>query len=180
VIFRLFGYIPSPILFGSAIDSTCLLWKSTCEGAAGGRCLLYDIVMFRYKYIGVCCGIKVLSVAIFIIDWWLIRQRQNAEKKQSALTVGEVVNSIISLDKMFEPDGALWVKMSDAEEAAANGRSANTGAEGASLREVSEDDSSAGAVTVTAACSTEPRLEPPSPSKPATEISACLERKAAS
>ena len=47
-------------------------------------------------------------------------------------------------------------------------------------REVSEDDSSAGAVTVTAACSTEPRLEPPSPSKPATEISACLERKAAS
>ena len=53
----------------------------------------------HFRYIGVCCGIKVLSVAIFIIDWWLIRQRQNAEKKQSALTVGEVVNSIISLDK---------------------------------------------------------------------------------
>ena len=49
VIFRLFGYIPSPILFGAVIDSTCLLWKSTCNGAAGGRCLLYDIVMFRYK-----------------------------------------------------------------------------------------------------------------------------------
>ena len=46
-----------------------------------------------------CCGIKFLSVFIFLIDWWLIRQRQNAEKKQSALTVGEVVNSIISLDK---------------------------------------------------------------------------------
>ena len=49
VIFRLFGYIPSPIIFGSVIDSTCLVWKSTCEGAVGGRCLLYDIVMFRYK-----------------------------------------------------------------------------------------------------------------------------------
>jgi len=182
VIFRLFGYIPSPIIFGSVIDSTCLVWKSTCEGAVGGRCLLYDIVMFRYKYIGVCCGIKVLSVVIFIIDWWLIRKRQNAEKKQSALTVGEVVNSIISLDKLFEPDGALWVKMSDPEEAAAAGKSANNGAaaEAASLREVSEDDSSAGAVTVTAAAAaTEPRLEPPSPSKPATEVSACLERKAA-
>ena len=32
VIFRIFGYIPSPILFGNVIDSTCLLWKSTCEG----------------------------------------------------------------------------------------------------------------------------------------------------
>ena len=49
VIFRLFGYIPSPILFGNVIDSTCLLWKSTCEGEAGGRCLLYDIEAFRYK-----------------------------------------------------------------------------------------------------------------------------------
>ena len=49
VIFRLFGYIPSPILFGNVIDSTCILWKSTCEGEAGGRCLLYDIEAFRYK-----------------------------------------------------------------------------------------------------------------------------------
>ncbi len=49
VIFRIFGYIPSPILFGNVIDSTCLLWKSTCEGEAGGRCLMYDIELFRYK-----------------------------------------------------------------------------------------------------------------------------------
>lgn len=50
VIFRLFGYIPAPILFGNLIDSTCLLWKSTC-GEKGGRCLLYDIEQFRYRYV---------------------------------------------------------------------------------------------------------------------------------
>lgn len=50
VIFRLFGYIPAPILFGNLIDSTCLLWKSTC-GEKGGRCLLYDIEQFRYRYL---------------------------------------------------------------------------------------------------------------------------------
>ena len=60
VIFRLFGYIPSPILFGNVIDSTCLLWKSTCEGEAGGRCLLYDIEAFRYKY-----GHIILILIIF-------------------------------------------------------------------------------------------------------------------
>lgn len=48
VIFRLFGYIPAPIIFGSLIDSTCLLWQSTC-GEKGGRCLIYDIETFRYK-----------------------------------------------------------------------------------------------------------------------------------
>lgn len=47
VIFRLFGYIPAPILFGNLIDSTCLLWKSTC--GESGRCLIYDIESFRYK-----------------------------------------------------------------------------------------------------------------------------------
>lgn len=47
-----------------------------------------------------CCGIKVLSVIIFLVDWWLIRHRTRREKKdQKALTVGEVMNSIISLDK---------------------------------------------------------------------------------
>lgn len=50
VIFRLFGYIPAPILFGNLIDSTCLLWKSTC-GEKGGRCLIYDIETFRYKWV---------------------------------------------------------------------------------------------------------------------------------
>lgn len=50
VIFRLFGYIPAPIVFGNLIDSTCLLWKQSCSGEKGGRCLLYDIEQFRYRY----------------------------------------------------------------------------------------------------------------------------------
>lgn len=49
VIFRLFGYIPAPIVFGNLIDSTCLLWKQSCGGEKGGRCLLYDIEQFRYR-----------------------------------------------------------------------------------------------------------------------------------
>ena len=106
VIFRLFGYIPSPILFGNVIDSTCLLWKQTCQGGKGGRCLIYDIEMFRYKYVGICAGIKVISFCISSFDWWLIRRRERLEKAQGGLTVGEVVNSIVSLDKMFEPGSA--------------------------------------------------------------------------
>ena len=35
----------------------------------------------------------------FLLDWYLIRRRESSEKKQTAMTVGEVVNSIISLDK---------------------------------------------------------------------------------
>ncbi|KAF5283451.1 hypothetical protein FQA39_LY04827 [Lamprigera yunnana] len=100
VIFRLFGYIPAPILFGNLIDSTCLLWKNTC-GATGGRCLLYDIEQFRYKYVGLCAGIKIIALAIFIIDWWLIRRRRQLDEI-AGITTNELVGSIISLDKLFE------------------------------------------------------------------------------
>ena len=78
VIFRLFGYIPSPILFGHVIDTTCLLWTQTCQGSSG-RCLMYDIEMFRFKYVGICAGIKVLSLLISSFDWWLIRRKELEE-----------------------------------------------------------------------------------------------------
>ena len=42
------------------MDSTCLLWKETCSGA-GGRCLLYDIDMFRIKYVGIGAAVKVVE-----------------------------------------------------------------------------------------------------------------------
>lgn len=48
VLFRLFGYIPSPIVFGNVIDSTCLVWKAHC-GQQGGFCLLYNIEQFRLR-----------------------------------------------------------------------------------------------------------------------------------
>ncbi|XP_050084289.1 solute carrier organic anion transporter family member 4A1 [Anopheles aquasalis] len=100
VIFRLFGYIPAPIVFGNLIDSSCLLWKSTC-GEKGGRCLIYDIEKFRYKYVGLCASIKIIALVIFIIDWWLVRRRKNLDK-MNPLSANELVGSIISLDKLFE------------------------------------------------------------------------------
>lgn len=103
VIFRLFGYIPAPILFGNLIDSTCLLWKSTC-GEKGGRCLLYDIEQFRYRYVGLCAGIKILALALFLVDWWLVRRRKHLEETAAVFNVNDIVTngSIISLDKLFE------------------------------------------------------------------------------
>ena len=117
VIFRLFGYIPSPIVFGSVIDSTCIVWKQTCEGSQGGRCLMYDIESFRYKYVGICAGIKALSFIIFLFDWWLIRNRQLREKEEGGITMGEVVNSMMSLDKLFDVDGNnIVLEKQDSEE----------------------------------------------------------------
>lgn len=97
VIFRLFGYIPAPILFGNLIDSTCLLWKNSC-GEKGGRCLMYDIEQFRYRYVGLCASIKILALGIFTVDWWLVRRRKQLDET-GVITATEIVGSVISLDK---------------------------------------------------------------------------------
>ncbi|XP_066952882.1 solute carrier organic anion transporter family member 3A1 isoform X1 [Macrobrachium rosenbergii] len=111
VIFRLIAYIPAPIMFGSVIDSTCLMWKSSC-GEKGGRCLIYDIEMFRYRYVGICTAIKIISAAIFVFDWLLIRWKYKLDM-EGTMTVGDIVNSLMSVDKDHEADNlaeeSVWL-----------------------------------------------------------------------
>lgn len=99
VIFRLFGYIPSPIMFGNVIDSTCLVWKAYC-GRPSGFCLMHDIEQFRLRYIGVCTGLKVVSGCLFFLDWVLISWKQRKDIEQPvAMTLGELVSSVLSMDR---------------------------------------------------------------------------------
>ena len=42
IFFRLLGTIPGPLLYGTFIDKTCLLWqKRQCDGQLGS-CWIYD------------------------------------------------------------------------------------------------------------------------------------------
>lgn len=100
VIFRLFGYIPAPIMFGNVIDSSCILRKAHC-GRPGGFCLVYNIEQFRLRYIAICSGLKVAAGLLFFLDWLLITWRHKRELKEAPpLTVGEIVSSIVSLDRL--------------------------------------------------------------------------------
>ncbi|RWS08847.1 solute carrier organic anion transporter family member 5A1-like protein [Dinothrombium tinctorium] len=100
VLFRLFAYIPSPILFGNVIDSTCLLWKAHC-GRQGGFCLMYNIEHFRLRYVGVCSGLKVAAGLLFFLDWLLICwTRKKSFKEAQELRIDDFVSSVISLDQL--------------------------------------------------------------------------------
>lgn len=102
VLFRLFGYIPSPIVFGNVIDSTCLVWKNHC-GQQGGFCLLYNIEQFRLRYVGVCSAFKITAAILFFFDLLLICYREKKEMKKLQMKPflpEEVISSIISLDRL--------------------------------------------------------------------------------
>lgn len=40
IVVRIFGTIPAPMIFGSLIDDSCILWQESCNEA--GACLVYD------------------------------------------------------------------------------------------------------------------------------------------
>lgn len=52
-----------------------------------------------FRYVGLCAGIKILALALFLVDWWLVRRRRQMEDQAPSFTVNEFVGSIISLDK---------------------------------------------------------------------------------
>ena len=57
--------------------------------------------MLSFRYVGVCSGLKVAAGLLFFLDWLLICYRHKKESvKPPALTVGEIVCSIISLDRL--------------------------------------------------------------------------------
>lgn len=64
-------------------------------------CYVFVLIFILYdcRYVGLCAGIKILALALFLIDWWLVRRRRQMEDQPPSFTVNEFVGSIISLDK---------------------------------------------------------------------------------
>ncbi|CDW54661.1 OATP and Gal-bind lectin and Kazal 2 domain conta ining protein [Trichuris trichiura] len=64
----LLSTLPSPIMYGHVIDSTCLLWKKSC--GKHGSCSLYDVDALRTKHISLHASLRLLS---FLFDLMVIR-----------------------------------------------------------------------------------------------------------
>lgn len=46
----LFGNVPCPIIYGTVVDSACLIWDTICDKV--GACSLYDGDLFRHFFLG--------------------------------------------------------------------------------------------------------------------------------
>ncbi|XP_067671641.1 solute carrier organic anion transporter family member 3A1-like [Haliotis asinina] len=65
------GFLPSPVVYGMVIDSTCRLWQITCGET--GACALYDLPLLRYRMKSMDIGLQVLSSACFIAAFLLFK-----------------------------------------------------------------------------------------------------------
>ncbi|RUS89084.1 hypothetical protein EGW08_003147 [Elysia chlorotica] len=63
----LLGTLPSPVVYGKIIDSTCEVWSPV-----GGYCLLYNKESFRLWFVGVGQVIRVGHVILISVILWLV------------------------------------------------------------------------------------------------------------
>jgi len=78
-----------PVLFGSVIDRSCLLWERKCDGSTG-TCVYYDNHEMAWLMFAVCVCCKVLSTVFGLVAW---RLNETHKKRSVTTTIVIVVSS---------------------------------------------------------------------------------------
>jgi len=68
------GGLPGPVLFGFAMDQSCLLWEKKCDGSTGA-CLYYDNHQMAWLLFAVCAACKVLNIVCGLLGWQLYMRK---------------------------------------------------------------------------------------------------------
>ena len=73
-VLRLLGSVPGPIIVGSIIDQSCILWNEQC----GKRtfCWKYDNFMLSVLLTVTLVSLKILTAAFFFLAWYFFNKRE--------------------------------------------------------------------------------------------------------
>ncbi len=64
-IYRVFGSIPGPLLFGVVVDAACVEWEYNC--GIRGNCWIYDNNLLSRNAILLCIPFAIIGVVFFLI-----------------------------------------------------------------------------------------------------------------
>ncbi|XP_026086673.1 solute carrier organic anion transporter family member 3A1-like [Carassius auratus] len=100
LLLRLLGFIPPPLIFGTGIDSTCLLWSTKC--GERGACLLYDNVRYRHLYVSMAIVLKVVAFLLYTTTWQCLRRnyKKYIKNHEGYVTPTEIFSSTVNLDSL--------------------------------------------------------------------------------
>ncbi|XP_072029658.1 solute carrier organic anion transporter family member 2A1-like isoform X2 [Amphiura filiformis] len=74
------GFIPAPIFYGKAIQSTCI-WEQQLSCSETGACLVHDIFHFRVNFLGLTYGLQVLVTLFMIVGYFAVRRQTKVWRK---------------------------------------------------------------------------------------------------
>ncbi|XP_033121664.1 solute carrier organic anion transporter family member 5A1-like [Anneissia japonica] len=83
VVMRVLGFFPAPIYFGAMISNTCLIRQESCSRE--GACLVYDLERYRYSFIGLFLGLKLLAAVLSTCTYYSINPDRLEKNKSETL-----------------------------------------------------------------------------------------------
>ncbi|XP_076835814.1 solute carrier organic anion transporter family member 2B1 isoform X2 [Brachyhypopomus gauderio] len=91
MLFRVLAFLPAPVLYGSAIDSTCILWGKKCN--KNTSCNYYNLDLFRQRFLGLQTFFIVGGLVFFILSFLVLRRMDSIQqwktKQWSNVATGE-------------------------------------------------------------------------------------------
>ncbi|XP_077990606.1 solute carrier organic anion transporter family member 3A1-like [Glandiceps talaboti] len=98
VMLRLFAFIPAPVIFGAAIDSTCVLWNKSCDRT--GACLVYDMIKYKYVYVGLAIAYMTLALLCYAIALKSVKDdNKPLQVKESEEKVGTRLGTVLAYSR---------------------------------------------------------------------------------
>ncbi|XP_036381358.1 solute carrier organic anion transporter family member 2B1-like [Megalops cyprinoides] len=72
MLFRVLAFMPGPVLYGSAIDTTCILWGKKCK--KNTSCHYYNLDLFRRRFLGLQVFFIIGAFFCFLLSFLVLRK----------------------------------------------------------------------------------------------------------
>ena len=82
-IWRTFGAVPGPLLFGAIFDSVCILWQNEC--GERGNCWLYDNAKLSYYVTALAMPCQFIALLLFFLSWLTYPKKKQESKEETEL-----------------------------------------------------------------------------------------------
>ncbi|XP_037604340.1 solute carrier organic anion transporter family member 2B1 [Sebastes umbrosus] len=78
MLFRVLAFMPGPVLYGSVIDTTCILWGKKCGNPTS--CQYYNLDLFRQRFLGLQVIFVCGSLLCFLLTIVVLRRRAGRQQ----------------------------------------------------------------------------------------------------
>lgn len=82
-VLALLSFLPYPLVYGSIIDSTCVVWEESC--GQRGNCWVYDMRTFNYSLHGTTFVLLMIGVVLNLVVFLLSGRMKNLYGRDTTL-----------------------------------------------------------------------------------------------
>uniref|UniRef100_A0A670HSJ2 Solute carrier organic anion transporter family member n=1 Tax=Podarcis muralis TaxID=64176 RepID=A0A670HSJ2_PODMU len=86
---RVLAWLPAPVVYGSLIDTACVLWQYKCQKRTA--CRYYNNVLFRHRFVGLQIFLEASCFALLCILYFMLKKKESGARRESGTSSPSVV-----------------------------------------------------------------------------------------